>query len=261
MPKKSTRQKRILDLLVLKERIGVEDLAKILDVTSMTIRRDLAEMERKGELIRTHGGCALRSSLVPEFAFSERNDLQRSEKHAIARTVADLIDRNETVYLDTDMIAISLARLLPKDQGLRILTNNLRVAMELFQHKHRGELFDVIVLGGELAVKSPNLIGEVVPMRLTEFRLDVAILGVDAVDLEHGEFYKIDVEMAALARAAIARARRTLVLADHTKFGRYSLAVVGQFGPNVTLVTNRVIDPTDRETIEKTGANIVLAKE
>ena len=259
MSKKRNRHKQILDLLILKERLGVEELARILDVTSMTVRRDLAEMERRGELVRIHGGCLSISALQRDLPFRKQND-PHLQMHAIAKATISRIADHETVYLDTDKMAIHLARLLPLNREVRIVTNNLRVAMELFLHKHRKESLEVTLLGGELDAKTPSLIGELVPMRLAEYRLDVAILGVDAVDLEQGEFYKADVEMAALSRAAIARARRTLVLADHTKFGSYGTAVVGRFGPNVTLVTNRVLDPADRESIEKTGADIVLAK-
>lgn len=260
MPKKRKRRDQIRELLALQERLGVEELAATLDVTSMTIRRDLTEMEKNGELIRTYGGCALRSPLVTELSFSEKDDKQRTEKHAIARTVVHLINKNETVYLDTGTTAVHVARLLPGDQGIRVLTNNLRVAMELFARKDQGDSPHVTVLGGELATKSPDLVGEMAPVRMGEYRVDLAILGADAIDLSRGEFYSADIRTAALSRAAQTRAGRTFVLADHSKFGKYSLSVVGQLGPNITLVTDEGIDPADRQAIEATGAEVLIAK-
>ena len=260
MAKKGNRREQIRELLALQERLGVEELAEALDVTSMTIRRDLTAMEKNGEIIRTYGGCTLRSSLVTEMSFSEKDDKQRPQKHAIARTVIGLIGKNQTVYLDTGTTAVHLARLLPGDQGIRVLTNNLRVAMELFARRDQGDSVDVTVLGGELATKSPDLVGEMAPIRMAEYRVDLAVLGADAIDPVRGEFYSADVRTAALSRAAQARARRTLVLADHSKFGKYSLSVVGQLGPNVTLITDEEIDPADHEAVESTGAEVVLAK-
>ena len=98
--------------------------------------------------------------------------------------------------------------------------------MELFG---RAEI-EVVVYGGTLAPKSPDLVGEVGITRIRDFQIDLAIMGADALDAEHGEFYSADLATAMLSRAAQERAAETLVVLDGSKFGKRSLAVVGRLG-------------------------------
>ena len=252
---RNKRHQTIHNLLAERGRLSVEELAGVLNVTTMTIRRDLAAMERAGILTRTHGGCVLRSPFVPEAPFSEKDRRQRAQKYAIAREAVRHLTAGDNVYLDTGTTAVHLARVLPGDQRLRVFTNNLRVAMELFGR----EGVEVVVYGGALASRSPDLVGEVALASINGFRVDVAIMGADALDARRGEFYSADVGTAMLSRSAQQRASKTLVLVDSSKFGKHSLAVVGRLTEDVTLVTDEDMSETDRLLVQSTGAQVVVA--
>ena len=254
MSPKNKRQESILQLLARRGRLNVEDLAAQLSVTAMTIRRDLAALEKSGVLTRTHGGCVLQSPFVGELPFSQKDQQHRREKYAIACAAVGMLNSGDRIYLDTGTTAVHVARVLPAGLDICVFTNNLRVAMELFGR----EGVEVIVYGGALAPKSPDLTGEVALSRIHDFRIDVAIMGADALDVARGEFYSADMGTAMLSRQAQQQARRTFLLLDNSKFAKQSLAVVGQLGENVTLITDDNISEEDRRLVRDTSAELVI---
>lgn len=256
MPPRSNRHESIHSLLTEHGRLSVEQLARTLGVTTMTIRRDLSAMERSGMLTRTHGGCVLQSSFVPGLPFSAKDLQQPAQKHAIAREAAYRLKAGEKIYLDSGTTAVHLARLLPNDKQLQVFTNNLRAAMELFGRPG----IEVLVFGGVLGSNSPSLVGEMAMARIHDFRFDVAVLGADAIDAGRGEFYSGDLRAAMLCQAAQHQAERAIVLADSTKFGKHSLIVAGRLDAGTVLVTDQEIDRLERATLEATGVEVVYAR-
>ena len=235
----------------------MDDLAGELGVTPMTIRRDFTALEKAGVLTRTHGGCVSRSAFVQEVPFSSKERKQQRQKVAIAQAVIPLIRSGMTIYLDTGTTAVRVAGLLPESLRLRVFTNNLRVAMELFGRAG----VEVVVYGGTLAPKSPDLVGEVGITRIHDFRIDLAIMGADALNAELGEFYSADLATAMLSRAAQGRAAETLVVLDGSKFGKQSLAVVGRLDEQVTVVTDASSPEADRRRLLEFGTRVIVAGE
>ena len=254
MSVKNQRRESILELLARRGRLNVEELAAELSVTAMTIRRDLATLEKSGVLTRTHGGCVLQSPFVRELPFSQKDQQHRWQKYAIACAAVGMLNSGDRIYLDTGTTAVHVARVLPAGLDIRVFTNNLRVAMELFGR----EGVEVIVYGGALATQSPDLTGEVALTRIHDFRIDVAVMGADALDVARGEYYSADMGTAMLSRQAQRQALRTLLLVDNSKFGKHSLAVVGRLGDNVTLITDDGISEEDQRLVRDTSAELVI---
>lgn len=250
---KSERQRRIHALVAGNVRLGVEALAQRLDVAPMTIRRDLAEMQAAGLLLRVHGGCVLPAAFAREMSFSEKAGRNRSEKQAIARKAVTFLEANSSIYLDTGTTVAEIGRLLPAGQSLRVFTNNLRMAMDLFGRQD----VEVHVYGGLLAARSPDLVGDAAAVRVSEFRTDWAIVGADAVDPETGEFYAADLDTAVLSRSAQRQAARIMVVADSSKFGRRGVAVTGRLERGVILITDRSLPSSVRRKIERRGARVI----
>lgn len=250
------RRSQIHALLQASGRLLVGDLVRRLRVTPMTIRRDLQAMEAQGLLMRTHGGCALPGApLVRELSFSEKAARNVEAKQAIARETVRLLRAVESLYLDTGTTCAQIARMMPAGRRMRVVTNNLRVAMDLFG---RDDL-DLHVFGGRLAPASPDLIGATAAARAMEFRVDVAILGADALDPETAEFGAADLDTAALSRAALRQARRIIVAADASKIGQTCPAVTGRLARDMTLVTDSRVTAAQRRLLARTGASIVYA--
>jgi DeoR family transcriptional regulator, fructose operon transcriptional repressor len=250
------RRQRIHDLLTGNGRLAVEALAGRLGVTPMTVRRDLPAMEQGGLLIRVHGGCVLPgASFAREASFSRKAAQHVAAKLAIARQVVRLLRPGQSVYMDTGTTCAQVARLLPAGLRLRVLTNNLRVAMDLFGRPD----VEVHVFGGQLAPASPDLVGASAAARAMEFRVDVAVVGADAVDSATGEFGSADLATAALSRAAQRQAGRTIVAADASKVGLACRAITGRLAAGVTLVTDAGVPTAQRRALARTGARFVYA--
>ncbi len=252
----SERQEQIRGLLAAQGRLNVAQLAGQLAVAAMTIRRDLAAMERAGLLTRTHGGCVLQSPFVSELSFPEKQQLRHEQKTAIAGAAVQRLRRGESIYLDTGTTALQVARALPPHLALKVFTNNLRIAMELFGRAG----VEVTVYGGLLAPRNPDLAGEIALAQIQQYRLDVAIVGGDALDVGRGEFYAADSHTASLSRASQKQADRVIVVMDSSKFGKRGLAVAGRLGPGVTLVTDDEVGARDRAALRRTGAAVVCAR-
>ncbi len=255
MSQRVDRQKTILDILARDRRAGVDELASLLGVTGMTVRRDLSAMEAAGQVTRTHGGCVLRSPFVEEVPFTEKEKQQRAQKLGIAREAVRLFGSCETLYLDTGTTAVHVAERLPAGRKLHVFTSNLRAAMSLFSHNQS----EVVVFGGTLGGKSPDLTGEMTVAQIRQFRFDAALVGADALDAEAGVFFSADLPTAMVSRAAQEQARRTVLAVDASKFGKQSLAKAGELGHGITLVTDASAPEAMVAAVRRTGAQIVLA--
>lgn len=252
----NSRQEDIRRRLADRGRLSVEALARELDVTTMTVRRDLSALERAGLLTRTHGGCVLHTPFVTDLSFSEKMTSNQAQKRAIAREVVRLLVPGSSVYLDTGTTAMHVARSLPLDRRLRIFTNNLRVAMELFGRQG----LEVFVYGGRLATRSPDLSGEAAVGAVGMFTTDIAVMGCDAIDPHTGTVYAAEIGGAAVARQAQKLSSHVIVAADHSKIGRRASAVVGRLGKGITLVTDQGVSGADLQRLRSTNARVIVAK-
>jgi DeoR/GlpR family transcriptional regulator of sugar metabolism len=247
------RRDEFLRLLSQKGSLKVQELADLFGVTSMTIRRDLAHLEESGFLLRTHGGCVIQSPMAPELSFSEKDALCAPQKEAIAREAVLHLEPGSTIFIDTGTTMVHLARALPPGLGLRVFTNNLRVATELFG---RTDL-EVFVYGGQLSVRSPDLVGEIALSNAEGFRLDMALLGADAIDTHSGGLYAANIAAATLDAAVVRQASRVMILADSGKLDRTSSVRVLVIDERVTLITDNgaALDAVSR--LRQRGARVM----
>jgi DeoR/GlpR family transcriptional regulator of sugar metabolism len=250
------RRQRIHDLLAGSGRLAVEELAGRLGVAAMTVRRDLTRLEQQGVLLRVHGGCVLPGpAFARERPFAEKAGWRVPEKRAIARQVVRLLRPGQSVYLDTGTTCAEVARLLPAGRPVRVFTNNLRVAMDLLGRPG----VELHVFGGRLAPSSPDLVGASAAASAAAHRVDVAVVGADAVDPATAEFGAADLETAVLSRMAQRQAARVIVAADASKFGRTCRAISGRLARGLTLVTDAGVPPAQRRALARTGATLVFA--
>jgi DeoR family transcriptional regulator of aga operon len=236
--------------------LRVNDLVERLAVTSMTVRRDLAAMEESGVLMRTHGGASYQAPMVRDLSFSEKDALFAPQKAAIARESMKLVQPNQSIFIDTGTTALHVARILPQTSNVRVFTNNLRAAMDLFSR----EGFEVNVYGGRLTERSPDLVGEVALTRAQEFRLDLAFMGTDAVDPARGEFYATNIPTAKLNQVVIRQSERVVILADSSKLGKHSVALVTKIREGMVIITDDGASSRDIATLRRTGAEVIVAE-
>ncbi len=211
----------------------VEDLARTLDVSVATIRRDLEHMESQGLLDRTYGGARI-TSPFKEKALVERMEEAVIAKAAIGRTAATLLPPpGGTIFLDAGSSCSQLADHLRGRQGLTVLTRGLEIAVQLGSEPG----LDVVLVGGKVTPKSHGLVGCLVNETLQRFRPDVAFLGCDAVDPVDG-VGEPSLEEVETKRIAAQRSRQVVVLAHAAKLQRADVPVWSPLPRGWTLVTD-----------------------
>lgn len=210
----------------------VEELAAALTISESTVRRDLARLGAEGLITRTYGGASAGSSFH-ERALAERVRVQMPAKTAIGRHAAGLVPGEGTIFVDAGSTTGRLAGHLRGRTGLTVLTRGLEIALLLAGSPG----LDVVVLGGSVTSKSHGLVGPLTTAGLERFMVDVAFLGVDAVDPLDGVGEATALE-AQVKEVAALRARRTVVLADATKLARGAVPAWAPLPAGWTLVTD-----------------------
>jgi len=190
------------------------NLADLLGVSEETIRRTTKSLARADLVRRVHGGSYLPDSGAGEGVFS-RLGLRQGEKGRIGAAAVALIPDGACVFLDVGSTTAFVAQALNARQGLDVVTNSLNVAQALAE-KDGNRVF---VAGGRLRRDELGMFGSDTIEFIQNFSIDVAIMSVDAIDARRG-FLLRGADEAAVARAVIRQAARTIVVADHQKFGQ-----------------------------------------
>ena len=250
------RQDAIASLVAQRGRIGVSDLADSFGVTTETVRRDLAALERLGLLRRVHGGAVPTSALtVMELGMSERDGRRADDKERIARAALDLVPPSGgSVLLDAGTTTGRLARLLPTDRDLVVVTNAVPAAARLAGVPG----VRLQLLGGRVRGATQAAVGDETVRSLGELRVDVAFLGTNALTPEHG-LTTPDPDEAAVKRAMVRCAHRTAVLCDSSKFGREHLIRFAPLDAVDVLVTDEGLDDVVARDLTARGVEVVVA--
>jgi DeoR family transcriptional regulator, fructose operon transcriptional repressor len=248
------RQQAILDLARSAGRVDVVSLASRFDVTPETIRRDLTTLERQRLLRRTHGGAVPVERLDFEPGLADRESRLVDEKRRIARAALAELPAEGTVLLDAGTSTAALARLIPEDRELTVVTNGLTVAVTLIAHPN----ITVHVLGGRVRGRTMATVDDWAKRALSEVFVDVAFVGTNGLSVARG-LTTPDLAEAAVKSAMIASARRTVVLADHTKWETDHFARFGDLADVDVLITDTAVDPDLVAEVESAGPKVVQA--
>jgi DeoR family glycerol-3-phosphate regulon repressor len=206
------RHSEILTLARETGKVTVEELAAHFSVTAQTIRRDLADLCDVGQLTRVHGGAMIPSGVIA-LGYDDRRHLASDEKDAIARLVAQHVPDGVSIFMNIGTTTEAVARALLKHRNLMVITNNLNVANILATSPN----VEVIVAGGILRRADGALVGDVTAEFIGQFKVDYAIIGSAAVDPD-GSLLDYDFREVRVAQAIIKNARKSYLVADHTKF-------------------------------------------
>lgn len=248
------RQQRILQEARDKGRVDVARLASTLDVTAETIRRDLTALERHGLLRRVHGGAIPLDRLGFEPGLATRDTVMTAEKERIGKAALDELPPEGAILLDAGTTTARLADVLPNDRDLTVVTNSLPIAMQLSSRPNLTLLF----LGGRVRGRTLAAVDVWAMRALEETFVDVAFVGTNGFSAQRG-LTTPDPTEAAVKRTMISAARRSVLLADHTKFGNDALMRFGSLEDVDTLITDTGLDPDLVGEIESTGVRVVRA--
>ncbi len=249
------RRAELVRLARTQGQVIVSELASLFEVSSDTIRRDLDLLAEKGLLARTHGGAVPADELATrDTPFTERLMTQKAAKGRIARAAVALINDGETLILNGGSTARAFAAELSIRRGLTVVTNNLSVPSVLSAEAVR----DVYVLGGQYRPESEVTLGEVRFASVPGISADTAAIGVGGITPAAGLSTTLLAEATMIADM-IAAARRTIVLADASKFGHSAFAHIVPLSAVHILVTDAEPPPELVRALSEAKVDVVVA--
>lgn len=250
------RQQAIADQVHQHGRASVAALAEEFDVTSETVRRDLAFLERAGFLRRVHGGAVPVDAVrVTELGVAERATSRPDEKIRIGLAACRFVpSEGGSLVIDAGTTTIAAAACLPRDRTITVFTNSLPVASTVADHPSARLHF----LGGRIRGLTQAAVGAAPITALSNYRVDVAFIGTNGITERHG-LSTPDPDEGAMKSAMIDAANRVVVLADSSKIGKEDMTGFADLSRVDVLITDAGIDAGFSARLSARGVEVVIA--
>ena len=212
------REAQILNILQKKSSVTMHELEEWLFVSPSTLRRDLARLEEKGLVTRTHGGAMLvKNSAEDKISFLLRENVNSAEKEIIAKRAVTFINNEDKIFLDATTSAYSIVQYLVNFEDITVVTNSARTSMAL------GELnISNICTGGKMVNKSFSYIGGEARRMVLNYNADILFFSCRGLSLD-GRLTSNSIEENEIRRAMMSHAAKKIFLCDSTKIGKMSL--------------------------------------
>ncbi|MGD6747748.1 DeoR/GlpR family DNA-binding transcription regulator [Streptomyces sp. BH106] len=247
------RQERIRDRVLELGSARIEDLARELGVSVMTIHRDLDRLADEGWLRKTRGAATAQQSVLFESNVRYRTTQQGEAKKALAGAALEHIDRGQAILLDDSTTSLALARALPESGQLTVITNFLAIVNALAGRPG----IELISLGGSYDPHYDAFQGMATCDRIKPLRADTVFISTSAV--ADGHCYHQSQEAILVKRALLEAAQRRILLVDHTKFQKRALHRVAPLSDfDLVIVDDRISGP-ELEALREDGVNVQVA--
>lgn len=235
--------------------LQVSDLAEQLNVSPVTIRKDLTALEKEGKLYRSHGRAIAINPFAVNCSVNEKELLNMEEKHRIGMEAAKLIEYNDSIIIASGTTIHAFSKCIKPKHRLMVVSAALPASTNLSQI----DGIDVVQLGGNLRQSSLSVVGQYSESLLCDTSFSKLFLGVDGIDFDYG-ISTTDLSEALLNRQMIEAAQRTIVLADSSKFGRRGFAKICDMETVDTIITDSNLRAADRDRIEELGIELIIAE-
>ena len=247
------RRNYIIEILNRDGRVIIEDLAKILNVSDMTIRRDLQYLEDHKLITRTHGGAVLHNLLTEEIPYTKKAEQNIEQKYKIGTYASSLVEEGNVVILDAGTTNMEIAKGLIGIKNIKVITNDLIIAA--FLSKYEG--INVYCTGGIVQKDTGACLGVSAIEFLQNIHADIAFVGASCIDVKKG-ITTPSIEKAQWKKEVIKSAERAILVADSLKFGKVSFAKICQLDRFDLIITDSGIDEDTKEVLSKLDMDIKL---
>ncbi len=230
----------------------MDELARLYNVSTVTIRHDLNDLDRRGLLVRSRGGALANSSLTRELSVTDRYKEHRALKQQIGRVAASLVNNEESLLLDSGTTTEEIARCLKNHSRLRVMTNALNVATVL----SKMEQVELTMDGGALRAKSQSFYDGFSEYLLENMHFDKFFLGVHSFSLQ-GVSTHHEPE-ARLNRARCQSASQVIAVTDSSKFGNSGMHLITDIANLTAVITDSMIPQEYVDALESAGVALHL---
>lgn len=248
------RRQKVLELVNERSFVTLGELAKTLNTSESTIRRDLDYWDEHGLIKRTHGGAMFREDVHGMPALEDRSSRAMEEKRQVAQTAAARIQDGDSVLIDGGTTTLELAKLLV-GRPLQIVTNSLPIA-QLFASSRET---DLVILGGYVYPRTGVALGPLTIRMLEEIHVRQLFMGVGGIT--EGGLFNSNLLLVETERAMMRCADEVVVLADHTKIGQTALSFLCGLKEIDTLIVDPRINADQRALVNKAAVRLVVTGE
>ncbi len=234
------RKKHILKILDKNDFLSVSQLVDKFEVSPMTIRRDLSELEKQGYLIRKYGGAVKSEAVDNMFSFNKRLEENSRQKERICRVASRFIEDNDIIFIDCGTTLFRLSRYLVKKNRIRVITNSLPVISELMNYKN----IKLTFIGGDIVSDRKASYGAAAESLIDGYHADKAFIGADGISLKNG-LSSYDEKEAHITRKMAENADKVFLLCDSSKIERDSFCRFAPVSLIDVLITEQRISEED----------------
>ncbi len=240
------RHLKIIELISKTGSVHVEDLAKIFDVSLMTIRRDLEKLRKEGRIDRCHGGAIMKR----EVPYIEKRIKETEAKNKIAKLCAKLVKKGNVVYLDAGTTTYEVAKAIVDIHNLTIITNDLEIAKLLLT-----STANLIVCGGSIQKSTGSMVGALANQIMEDMRVDVAFLGAQTIDDRYNVLTPT-IDKAILKQTVCKNSKEKYLVVDSSKFGGQALIKINDLSSYTAVITNKQLSPEEEKNLREMRVTI-----
>lgn len=248
------RRNRVLELVLENRSITVEGLSASLDISKMTIRRDLSYLLSRGLIQRVHGGASAPRTREDEPPYLVRSTAMMREKRAIGMAAAAMVQKHEVILADIGTTILELVRNLSAELQAEIVTHWLPIAFECAKLKNA----KVSVLGGDVNLDELSLTGGQTEEALEVYHADIFFMGVGGISATQG-LTDFNMDEIQVKKHMMRHCKKVVVLADHSKFERIGPKKICELSRIHTVVTDGDLPDEQRRALKDAGVNLVVA--
>ncbi len=241
------RHLKIIEIIGKNGAVQVEELAKLLDVSLMTIRRDLEKLKLEGRIDRCHGGAVIKR----EVPYTEKQVLETEEKHRIAEQCVNLIKKGNVVFLDAGTTTYEVAKLIKDIPNLTVITNDIEIARLLLN-----STVNLLICGGTVQKSTGSMVGTLANQMMDNIRLDVAFMGAQSID-EQFNVMTPTLDKAVMKQTICRNSKEKYLLVDRSKFGRQALIKVNDLSGYTAVITNKKFTAEEEKRLRDLRATII----
>jgi DeoR/GlpR family transcriptional regulator of sugar metabolism len=255
---RAERQRKILELVLKNNEISVAEICNKFDVSEMTARRDLQDLEREGLLRRVHGGAVNNQGRSYEPPLQLRSNKHFELKQSIGLAAAEMVYDGDSIALDVGTTTLEIARALKGKRNLTVVTASLPIANEIVSHFSLSGDIRLILTGGIVRASEFSMIGDYAAQMYSQLHVDKAFLGIGGISLEDG-LTEYNLEDALVKRSIMRSARQSIVVADGSKFGHTTFASVASVSEVDMFITDSSAPSQIVKQIEEMEIDVVIS--
>jgi DeoR/GlpR family transcriptional regulator of sugar metabolism len=252
------RKNRILDYITENGNITIQEISEMFEISDMTARRDLADLDRRGLVRRIHGGAVANLGRSYEPPFQARSTKNEVKKKAIGKKAAELIYDGDSIALDVGTTTLEVARQLGSKRNLSIVTNSLQIANLLVGTLSLEINARLIITGGIVRPRELSMIGNIPEEVYSKFHTDKAFIGIGGISLENG-LTEYNIEDSQIKKILLKNSQEKIVVADSSKLGLTTFNSVGPLEAVDTVITDEEAPQNQVQAIRDLGIKVILA--